>query len=192
MSMPLSLSASASSMQPARNSCSPFEWLGLPARKRTFFLADAVKAVSILSVKSRVMALTNCFMIFIRWSRGIITCEGKFDSKNFVFFEILWLGVTCLFFIVLSGVVLLIYCWFWYSVSFSLLAMMTAAHESPKTLTAVRLMSRSLSTANSARMALLAPGMPELFMMMRMATMDADGTPATPMLVRSAEMTTSI
>ena len=70
--------------------------------------------------------------------------------------------------------------------------MTTAAQESPKTLTAVRDMSRRRSTAKSARMALSAPGMPELFMMMRMATMDAEGTPATPMLVRRAEMTTSI
>lgn len=70
--------------------------------------------------------------------------------------------------------------------------MTTAAQESPKTLTAVRDMSRRRSTAKSARMALSAPGMPELFMMMRMATIDAEGTPATPMLVSRAEMTTSI
>lgn len=66
MSVPLSLRAFARRMQPARNSCRPLAWLGFPARKRTFFLADAVKAVSRLRVRNRMMDLVMDLMMV--WS----------------------------------------------------------------------------------------------------------------------------
>lgn len=73
----------------------------------------------------------------------------------------------------------------------SLLAITTAAQESPKTFTAVRHMSNGRSIASSAKAAISAFGIPEFFMISKIATRLAEGIPATPMLVSSAANTTT-